>query len=866
MKKHKDLTGKSKRSPINVSSEATQADIDAIMDFADFCEDPTQPGLGVLDYYDVTDEIFHSGKDMHPEEDDNAASNPFVNMPGVQLEIPEPKKINGRKLPVVRLSFTVGTPFVPMALPQTFEENAEVVEKAANDMTPVILLFQDMKKYEKGSSKGLSRYGVWANVMRIIPPEDNNSPEHILTISGPRLKVDQFFNRKGDITASVHVEPWIAPTDEASEIKLAAMFHELCDRYDEVRKLEGNENAPKTSSVLDLKDEQQILGTLLFGLSVSPEKKNSILCMQSVEEVVMTMLSDLSNLKQLLELRRDINNKVNKRLENSQRESFIMNQIELLQNEVGLGAASDVENLSARAKGKVWNEETQSHFERELAKLRRLSPSTPDYSIQYSYLDTFLNLPWQNSSELNHSLENIENILNEDHFGLERVKERILEQMAVASLRKDNQSPILCLVGPPGVGKTSLGKSIARAMGREYARVAFGGLHDEAEIRGHRRTYIGAMPGRIISALLKTKFNNPVIVLDEIDKIGKDFKGDPSTALLEVLDPEQNFKFHDNYIDADYDLSRILFIATANSLETVSGPLRDRMEIISIPGYITAEKVEIAKRHLITKQLEANGLKDENITFSDDALIYLIEYYTRESGVRKLEKTIGKILRKIAVKKVRGLVYPKSISRKLASELLGKEEYNPEMYENNDSIGVVTGLAWTQVGGEILFIESSITQGKGQLTLTGNLGDVMKESATLALQYLKAHASNLGLEQEIFDTHDVHIHVPEGAIPKDGPSAGITMATSLASSFTGKKVRPKLAMTGEITLRGKVLPVGGIKEKIIAAKRAGITDIILSKENEKDIKEIKPEYLEGLTFFYVYDVLEVISKALVDSE
>ncbi|MDE5652739.1 MAG: endopeptidase La, partial [Muribaculaceae bacterium] len=580
-------------------------------------------------------------------------------------------------------------------------------------------------------------------------------------------------------------------------------------------------------------------------------------------QVIEDMLYHINNLKHLLQLRRDINTKVNKQLDKQQRENFIQHQIDLLQQEIGQGAVSDYNTFKERAEKKNWSEATTEHFNRELAKLQRYNQNTPDYSIQYSYLDTFLNLPWINPAEIDTDLDKIEATLNNDHFGLERVKERILEHMAVTALRNDNKSPIICLVGPPGVGKTSLGKSIANAMGREYGRVAFGGLHDEAEIRGHRRTYIGAMPGRIIAALLKTEHSNPVIVLDEIDKIGKDYKGDPSTALLEVLDPEQNSHFHDNYLDADYDLSDILFIATANSLETVSGPLRDRMEIISIPGYIAEEKIEIAKQHLLPKQLEANGMADTDITFTDDALSYLIEYYTRESGVRKLEKTIGKVLRKLAIRRVRRLDFPTTVTREVVSELLGKEEFNPEMYENNDNIGVVTGLAWTQVGGEILFIESSITEGKGKLTLTGNLGDVMKESATLALQHIKAHAADLGIDPKAFDTTDVHIHVPEGAIPKDGPSAGITMATSLASSFCQRKVRPKLAMTGEITLRGKVLPVGGIREKIIAAKRAGIEEIILSKENRKDINEIKAKYVDGLKFTFVDNVAEVLDRALL---
>ena len=450
-----------------------------------------------------------------------------------------------------------------------------------------------------------------------------------------------------------------------------------------------------------------------------------------------------------------------------------------------------------------------------------------------------------------------------DKIGLDKVKERIIEQMAVVKLRKDMKAPIICLYGPPGVGKTSLGKSVADALGREYTRISLGGLHDEAEIRGHRRTYIGAMPGRIMAALEKCGTGNPVFVLDEIDKIGSDFKGDPSTALLEVLDPEQNNKFHDNYIDCDYDLSKILFIATANDLSTISRPLLDRMEIIEIDGYIPEEKIEIARRHLVAKSLEEHGFPSDEITFRRDALAYIVERYTRESGVRQLEKRIAKILRKIARLKASDKDYPRIVTLKNVKEFLGKEEVNPDSYESNEFLGVVTGLAWTQVGGEILFIESSLSEGKGEkLTLTGNLGAVMKESAVIALQYLKAHARQLGIGPKKFSEMDVHVHVPEGAIPKDGPSAGITMVTSLASSFTGRKVRSKVAMTGEITLRGKVLPVGGIKEKILAAKRAGITDIVLCEENRKDIEEISDRYLEGLTFHYVSKIEEVLDFAL----
>ena len=584
-----------------------------------------------------------------------------------------------------------------------------------------------------------------------------------------------------------------------------------------------------------------------------------------IKNLLETFLKMLDMALQKLEIQAAIHMRTHEDLNRQQREHFLQQQIKAIQDELGDNSeGSDEDELLERAKKMQWSKAARAHFDKELRKLERFNPQNPEYSIQYSYLDNLLNLPWEKYSADSFTLSKVEKILNRDHYGLETVKERIIEQMAVIKLRNDMKAPIICLYGPPGVGKTSLGKSIADALGREYARVSLGGLHDEAEIRGHRRTYIGAMPGRIIAALAKCGTGNPVFVLDEIDKIGKDFKGDPSTALLEVLDPEQNGAFHDNYIDFDYDLSKILFIATANNLSDISRPLLDRMEIIEIGGYIPEEKVEIAKRHLVPKSLREHGFPENEISFAKDALEYIIERYTRESGVRQLEKKIAKVLRKIARLKASNKPYPSKISKEKVKELLGKEEVNPDFYENNRFAGVVTGLAWTQVGGEILFIETSLSPGKGdKLTLTGNLGDVMKESAAIALQYLKAHANRFGINPEIFSKADIPKRVPEGAIPTAGPSAGVPSATALASAFLGKKVRDKLAMTGEITLRGKVLPVGGIKEKILAAKRAGITDIILSNANKKDIEEINERYLKGLTFHYVETVDEVLDFALL---
>ena len=606
-----------------------------------------------------------------------------------------------------------------------------------------------------------------------------------------------------------------------------------------------------------------LMNYLASNIPFEAQQKQQLLEEGNLRQRAFLLYSMLRQEEQFVELRADIQSRTREDLSQQQREHFLQQQIRTIQEELGT-TDEDLNELEARAEKKKWSDSVESAFQKEMKKLERLNPQSPDYSVQYSYLDTFLSLPWEHYSRDYFNLKKVEEKLNKDHYGLEKVKDRILEHLSVLKLRGDLKAPIICLYGPPGVGKTSLGRSVAEALHRKYARISLGGLHDEAEIRGHRRTYIGAMPGRIIQALAKTETGNPVIVLDEIDKVGQDYKGDPSSALLEVLDPEQNSKFHDNYLDVDYDLSKVLFIATANTLTTISQPLLDRMEIIEINGYITEEKVQIAKRHLLPKQLEENGFKRGEIKMSDDVLTSIIENYTRESGVRELEKKIGKVLRKIARLKAREDAYPTRITQSNLKDYLGVPDYSRDKYEGNDFVGVVTGLAWTAAGGEILFVESSLAKGKGdKLTLTGNLGDVMKESAVIALQYLKAHCDMLGLDSEEMDKYNVHIHVPEGAIPKDGPSAGVTMVTSLASSFTGRKVRDHLAMTGEITLRGKVLPVGGIKEKILAAKRAGITDIILCQENKKDIDQINNIYLEGLTFHYVRTIQDVLELALL---
>jgi ATP-dependent Lon protease len=606
-----------------------------------------------------------------------------------------------------------------------------------------------------------------------------------------------------------------------------------------------------------------------FKLQNSPVDDEDIYHVMTIEDYEhrrMAFILELEKSIKILELRQEFHAKTMGEISQRQKEEFMRTQIRIMQNEMGDGD-DEIAQLLDRAEKKEWSEETQKAFEKELRRLQRYAPNTPDYAIQYSYLDTFLELPWQHCDRPIFELADVEKTLDRDHYGLEKVKERIVEHMAVLKLRNDMKAPIICLYGPPGVGKTSLGKSVADALGRKYVRVSLGGVHDEAEIRGHRRTYLGSMPGRIITALQQCGTSDPVMVLDEIDKLGQDIKGDPSSALLEVLDPEQNCKFHDNYIDHDYDLSNVLFIATANDLSTISAPLLDRMELIEIGGYVEDEKIQIASRYLVPKNLELHGFERDDMTFTEEALHEIIEFHTRESGVRRLEKKIASVIRKQACKKASGKEYPHLIDAAIVKEALGAQEVFPDQYENNDIPGVVTGLAWTRAGGEILFIEASLAPGKeGKLTLTGNLGDVMKESATIALQYLKAHADNYGLNNDSMNGYNVHIHVPEGAVPKDGPSAGITMLTALASAYTHRKVRAKLAMTGEMTLRGRVLPVGGIKEKILAAKRAGITDVMLCSQNRKDIEEIKPEYISGMNFHYVDTASEVLDFALLPLE
>ena len=620
-------------------------------------------------------------------------------------------------------------------------------------------------------------------------------------------------------------------------------------------------------TIRGLKNRIYVLHLAASLLSFSMEERQKLLEENSLYERGVEILRQLNDQIVESEIREEILGRTRREMDQQQREYFLQQQMRSIQDELGGGATSDeeIDELRKKGKEKLWSEAVAETFEKELRKAERLNPQSPDFSIQMQYLRTIVELPWGVYSQDNFDLKGAKETLDREHYGLDRVKERILEHLAVLKLKGDMKSPILCLYGPPGVGKTSLGRSIAESLGRKYVRISLGGVHDEAEIRGHRRTYIGAMSGRIIQSLQKAGTSNPVFVLDEIDKLSSDYKGDPASALLEVLDPEQNTTFHDNYLDIDYDLSKVLFIATANNISTIPQALRDRMELIEVTGYITEEKLKIAEQHLVPKEAKEHGLKLEDLHFAPGALDLIIEEYTRESGVRTLTKQIAAVMRKLAWAMASEEALPSEITPELVREYLGKTIYSRDKYQGNEHPGVVVGLAWTSVGGEILFIESSLQPGQnGKLILTGSLGDVMKESATIALSYIRAHATELGIDLDQIKDKEIHIHVPEGAIPKDGPSAGITMVTSLVSGITRRKVRPHLAMTGEITLRGKVLPVGGIKEKILAAKRSGITDIILCRENEKDIQEINAHYLEGLSFHYVDEITEVLDFALLD--
>lgn len=777
----------------------------------------------------------------------------------------DPERIsNGeidREIPVMPLRNMVMFPSVVMPITVGRPSTQKLINVAYRSKQPIAVVCQIQAETEEPDYNDLFHIGVIAKILRVFEMPGGNSTV-ILQSNGPKITLDEITSFSPYMSGKVTPVPETKDEENIDEFKaLTDTCKELTTKFIE----KSDKLSPDTVfAIKNLDDAEILVNFVCSNFPFEVNEKIQLLTINSLKERMYKLVQILNREIKLADIKQNIQMRTREDIDRQQKEYFLQQQIKNIQDELGGSSEDDTNELRKKGMKKKWHADAAAIFDKEVTKLERINPQSPDYNVQLSYLQTLLDLPWNEYTPDNLNINHAERILNKDHYGLEKVKERILEHLAVLQLKGDMKSPIICLYGPPGVGKTSLGKSIAASLKRKYIRMSLGGVHDEAEIRGHRKTYIGAMPGRIIKSLIKAGSSNPVIILDEIDKLNRDAHGDPSSAMLEVLDPEQNSSFHDNYVDMDYDLSHVLFIATANVLNTIPPPLLDRMELIEVSGYITEEKIEIARRHLIPKEMEANGMKKDDVKFSKQALELIIESYTRESGVRELEKKISKIIRKLALQQARdGYPSTRNVRPAEVRELLGIPEYNKDKYQGNEYAGVVTGLAWTSVGGEILFIETSLSKGAGnRLTLTGNLGDVMKESAMLALEYIKAHASLLDLPDGIFENWNIHIHVPEGAIPKDGPSAGVTMATSLASALTQQKVKPNLAMTGEITLRGKVLPVGGIKEKILAAKRAGIKEIILCEDNRKDISEINPIYLEGLIFHYVKDIKEVWKLAL----
>lgn len=767
----------------------------------------------------------------------------------------------GDTIPILPLRNMVLFPGVAMPVIIGRPKSMRLIKEAVHKKSLIGVVCQKEMDTEDPVLEDLYTTGVIADIVRVLEMPDGSTT--VILQGKKRFELNELTETDPYLSGKITVLEDTKPdkTDREFEALISTI-------KDLTIKMLGAVAEPPRDLIFSIKNNKNVLYVVNFSCSNIPSgsaEKQQLLLIGDLKERAYRLLFILNREYQLVELKASIQMKTHEDINQQQKEYFLQQQIKTIQEELG-GNINELEikELREKASRKKWPAEVAQVFEKELRKLERLHPQSPDYSVQTQYVQNIVNLPWNEYSKDNFNLSHAQKVLDRDHYGLEKVKERIIEHLAVLKLKGDMKSPIICLYGPPGVGKTSLGRSIAEALRRKYVRVSLGGLHDEAEIRGHRRTYIGAMCGRIIQNIQKAGTSNPVFILDEIDKITNDFKGDPASALLEVLDPEQNNAFHDNYLDIDYDLSKVMFITTANNLNTISQPLLDRMELIEVSGYIMEEKVEIAAKHLVPKQMDVHGLKKGSVKFPKKTLQVIVEAYTRESGVRELDKKIAKIMRKLARKVASDEPIPTSIKPEDLYEYLGAVEYSRDKYQGNDYAGVVTGLAWTAVGGEILFVESSLSKGKGsKLTLTGNLGDVMKESAMLALEYIHAHAAQFNINEELFENWNVHVHVPEGAIPKDGPSAGITMVTSLVSAFTQRKVKKNLAMTGEITLRGKVLPVGGIKEKILAAKRAGIKELILCKENEKDINEIKPEYLKGLVFHYVSDIQQVVDLALL---
>ena len=763
-------------------------------------------------------------------------------------------------LPILPLRNTVLFPGVVIPITVGRDKSIKLIRDANKGDRMIGVVSQQDVGIEDPTFDQLNRVGTVALIIKMLQMPDGNTT---VIIQGKKR-----FILNEEVQSEPYIKATINPFKETKikeDKEFKAMISSIKDMAMNIIQLSPNIPSEAGIAIRNIESTSFLINFISSNMNAEMTAKQHLLEVANLRERANLVLEHLTLDLQMLELKNQIQSKVRVDLDKQQRDYFLNQQLKTIQEELG-GNSPDLEvnDLRQRGSKKKWAKDIDDHFNKELDKLARINPAAADYSVQINYLELLLDLPWNEFTKDNFDLKRAQKVLDKDHFGLDKVKQRIIEYLAVLKLKRDMKAPILCLVGPPGVGKTSLGKSIAKALGRKYVRMALGGIRDEAEIRGHRKTYIGAMPGRIITSIKKAGAANPVFILDEIDKVGNDFRGDPSSALLEVLDPEQNSTFYDHYVEMDFDLSNVMFIATANSLSSIQPALLDRMEIIEVNGYTIEEKIEIAKQHLVPKQREAHGLKAKDITLKGDVLEKIVEDYTRESGVRALEKKIGSVVRGIAKNIAMEEEYNSTVSKKDIEKILGAPIYDKDLYEGNNVAGVVTGLAWTSVGGDILFIEASLSPGKGHLSLTGSLGDVMKESATIALAYLRAHASYFDINPKLFEQWDVHIHVPAGATPKDGPSAGVTMLTALTSAFTQRKIKPHLAMTGEITLRGRVLPVGGIKEKILAAKRANIKEIILCKSNQKDIQEIREDYIKDLKFNYVTDMREVINLALLN--
>ncbi|TDQ30998.1 endopeptidase La [Zeaxanthinibacter enoshimensis] len=762
-------------------------------------------------------------------------------------------------LPILPLRNTVLFPGVVIPITAGRDKSINLIKHANNGSKTIGVVSQKDEETEDPGVRDINTLGTVARILRVLQMPDGNTT--VIIQGKKRFEIAEVLTEKPYMTATIREATELRPEPGNQE------FLAIIDSIKElaIRIIRDNPNIPSEASfaIKNIQSNSFLINFVSSNLNLEVKEKQELLEINDLQERALATLKHMNVELQKLELRNDIQSKVRSDMDQQQREYFLHQQMKTIQEELGgVSYDEEIQEMKERAAKKKWPKKVGEHFDRELGKMQRMNPQVAEYSIQRNYLDLFLDLPWNKFSKDKFDLKRAQKILDRDHYGLEDVKRRIIEYLAVLKLRNDMKSPILCLYGPPGVGKTSLGKSVAEALGREYVRMSLGGLRDEAEIRGHRKTYIGAMPGRIIQSLKKAGTSNPVFILDEIDKLASSNQGDPSSAMLEVLDPEQNSDFYDNFLEMGYDLSKVMFIATANNLSTIQPALRDRMEIINVTGYTIEEKVEIAKRHLLPKQLKEHGLTDKDLKIGKRQLEKIVEGYTRESGVRSLEKQVAKMVRHAAKNIAMDEDYNIKVTNEDIESVLGPARLERDKYENNEVAGVVTGLAWTSVGGDILFIEAILSKGKGNLNVTGNLGKVMKESATIAMEYIKSNADSFGIDSDVFDKYNVHIHVPEGATPKDGPSAGVTMLTSLVSLFTQKKVKKSIAMTGEITLRGKVLPVGGIKEKILAAKRARIREIILCEENRKDVLEIKEEYLKGLTFHYVSDMSEVIDLAV----